>query len=401
MSAPFGVVATGFSTKTLEEIRTDLEARARTQFGAQVDLDPETSVLGKLIGILSDRLADAWQLGQGLYAAAFPDSASGVPLVQGVSLTGVVAVAPSPTRVNLLVTGTPGTLLAPGRLVSIPDVALAQFSNAAVIAIPLGGSITAEFVCTSNGPVAALAGLVTQIDTPVTGWASVTNAADQTYLGTDAESDSALKIRREATIRTIGGAAFEAIRAHVLEVDGVTDCYVFENETDATVDTIPAHAFETVVRGGTEADIKGAIFATKPTAIRAYGTTTANVTDSQGTTHGIGYTRPAALNIYVTLDIQTNANAPTNIDDLIKAEVAALGDRIYRTGSPVVAQALVATVFGVTDEARAAGIAGVVDVAAPKIGTAATPTLSTTITPTKRQIADLDTSRIVVNITRV
>lgn len=385
MPAPYGVTATGFNAKTLEECREDLKARARAELGSSIDLGDETA-LGQLIGILADRLADLWQVGQGIYGAAFPESASGLSLDRNAALTGTTRAPAVATQVICTLGGTGGTVIPAGSMVAIPDVADAQFELLNDVVIPGAG----VFECTSTGEIYALAGEVTEILSPVTGWATVTNAEDQTVLGSDEQSDTRLRLARRDQIRAQGGSAFEAIRARVLRyVDNVSDCFVFENETDATVDTIPAGAFEVVVRGGLDADIAAAIFAAKPTAIKAHGTTIVAVADSQGDSHNIGFTRPADLNIYVTLPlVRVDARAPADIEDQIKAAVVAYGDLNYRTGSEVIAQALVPSVFSVS--------AGVVKVDPPYIGTAPSPGTSADITPTRRQIADLDTSRIVI-----
>ena len=95
----------------------------------------------------------------------------------------------------------------------------------------------------------------------------------------------------------------------------------------------------------------------------------------------------------MTVDVTVNASAPQTIVDLVAAAIVSYGDLNLTVGSPLIAQALVPSVF--------AAAPGVVDVSVPKIGTAPAPTLSTTITPTRRQIIDLDTSRVVVNLTRI
>lgn len=394
MPAPYGVTATGFNTKTLEEITADFEAAARVEFGANVDLDPKTSALGQLVRIMADRLADAWQLGQGTYAAAFPDTASGVPLVLNAALTGTVAITPTFTSVTIRMTGTPGTIVPIGSRFSIPNVPVAVFTNAGIpYTIGGGGFVDGSFNCVNYGPITALAGTVTQIDTPVAGLASVTNPADQGQLGTLAESDPALRLRREQTIRAQGASAFEAVRAHVLEVPGVVDCFVFENETDAIVDTIPPHAFEVVVRGGTDAAVAAVIFAQKPLAIKAHGTTTVAVSDSQGNAHAIGLTRPTTLNAYVKLSVFTLAGAPTNIADLIEAAVAAWGDLNLRTGSPLLSSMFFPAIYAVSPKIHAVVLGELqplVDVVYPPV--------EIVILPTRRQVIDLDTARIEVTV---
>ena len=62
--------------------------------------------------------------------------------------------------------------------------------------------------------------------------------------------------------------ALEAVRARVLEQDGVTDCYVRDNSTAASVTVqaiaIAARSLLVIAEGGASSDIAAAIAATKP-----------------------------------------------------------------------------------------------------------------------------------------
>ncbi len=395
MPAPYGVTPTGYNAKTLEEIQADLEAATREELGATIDLNPETSAIAQSIGILADRLADVHQLGQAIYASAFPASSEGVSLDQNAALTGTLRAPATYSQVSVTFTGTPGTTIPAGTKVSNPSVPDSQFVTSGPFNIPGGGSVGTSLNAVQPGPIYALAGTITQIDTPVSGLASVNNPSDQDILGTNAELDPGLRLRQQAGLRAQGKAAFEAIRAALLDSEitpGVSDAFVFENEGDSTVDTIPPHAFEAIVLGATDAAVAATIFAYKPAGIGSHGDTTVAVLDSQGTSHDIKFTRPTVLEIWVTVIVTANANAPANIADLIKEAVAAYGDLNYRTGSPVIAQALVPSVFA---------LPGIVDCTAPLIDTAPNPSLSTTIQPTRRLIAELDTSRIGVFVTRI
>jgi uncharacterized phage protein gp47/JayE len=285
-------------------------------------------------------------------------------------------------------------LIPAGKILSVTGVG-SRFQLVANATIGGGGTVSAEFIAIASGPVVAPAGTLTTIETPVSGWASATNPLDQFYLGTNTETDAELRLRREQSLRALGGGSVDAIQAAIFEVLNVSDVYVFANETDATdANGLPPHSFECVVNGGLDADIAAKIFAVKPAGIATYGTTTSSVADSVGTSHTIKFSRPTVLNVYVTIDvIAYRATAPSNLASLISAAVVAFGDLNYNVGSPVIAAALVPTVFGSS--------VGIRDVPSVKIGTAPSPTLSTTITPTNRQIADLDTSRVVVNVTLI
>lgn len=392
MPGPYGLTASGFNPKSLQEIKLDLETAWRGVFGAGADVS-ENSVDGQIIGIMADRFADLWQLAAALYAAAYPDGASGVQQDKVAGITGTVRKPATLTNVKATLMGVPGTLIPQGSRASVSGQGT-LFASANDYTIPIGGSLAdCEFASVEAGPKFAPAGLLTVIETPVAGWTSITNPADQYQLGTYAETDPQLRIRRELDLRQIGASAIDAIRAGVLSIPGVTFADVTENVTEATVDGVGPHGIEAVVIGGSNDAIAQVIWDRKPAGNRAYGAFVGTALDSLGLSHLIPFSRPSLLTGYVTIDVTVNANAPENIADLIVSAVVAFGDLNLTVGAPLVAQALVPTVFGAGP--------GVVDVAPPKIGLAPSPGTSTTITPTRRQFVDLDTSRVVVNVSRV
>ena len=396
MPGPYGITANGFVAKPLADIKTDLEASFRTTFGNGIDLTPN-SAFSEVIGIFADRLADVWQLGQAVYSNAYTDGATGVALDQLCALTGIARKPASSTRVLATISGTPGTVIGSAQRVSIVGSThkFAPVPNSTVI--PGGGSVEIEFIAVDTGPIPCPSAQLIVIETPVPGWASVTNTLDQFYLGTDTESDGALRLRRELSLRALGGGAVPAIQAALFEVTGVTDAFVFANETSSTdANGLPGHSFECVVNGGLDQAIADKIAETKPAGIATFGTTTLSGIPPGISSNSfvINFSRPTVLNVYVTIDVIASAAlAPLNLADLVKAAVVAFGDLNYNVGSPVIAAAMIPTVF--------ASGSGVRDVPSVKIGTAPAPALSTTIQPTNRQIADLDTSRVVVNVTLV
>lgn len=387
----YGLTSTGFVAKPLADIKADLEAAFRGVFGAGINTEPESN-FGLIIGILSERYAELWQLGEQLYASLSPDSADGVQLDNLAALTGTVRADATNTKVSLTLTGTNGTLISAGRIVS-NSTSGDKFTTLADVTIS-GGTATVEAEAVETGPIAAPADSLTVIDTPVAGWTTVNNPLDHSLLGTDLETAAAFRIRREDELRAQGNAAVEAIREAVLAVTDVTDCTVFENDTDATDgDGLPPHSIECLVQGGDDVAVATAIFSAKAAGIATYGTSDENIEDSQGLTHDINFTRPTGVNIYVVVNLTANADLwPADGETQVKAAIAAYGDSTYETGDDVISSALIPAVFSVS---------GVTNCPLPFIGTAPSPVASTTVSIGLRQLADLDTSRITVNATLV
>jgi uncharacterized phage protein gp47/JayE len=315
-----GLTPTGFVIKTLEEIRSELSEDQKTALGPELNTSDQ-ALAGVFTGVVSDQLAQLWELAQAVHASAYPDSASGVSLDGVLSITGAERLDATQTAVLLRCTGTPGTVLPAGRVASTA-VAGDRFASTIGAVIGGGGFVDVAFLAESTGPVLANVGTVTQIETPVAGWASVTNLAAG-VLGRNEETDAEARQRRLLLLARQGDATVDAIRSQVLAVAGVNEAFVFENTTLVTAGGIPGKAVEVVVQGGANADVARAIFESKAAGIEAFGSTIVNVTDSQGFGHDIGFTRPTELRLVMTLDVDVvQADWPTDGDVQLKQNLS-------------------------------------------------------------------------------
>jgi uncharacterized phage protein gp47/JayE len=176
---------------------------------------------------------------------------------------------------------------------------------------------------TANGEIPAPSGLLTVLETAApTGFDSVTNPLDAT-LGDELESDADAKIRRNNSVANPGNATLEAIKAKLLQVENVAAVRMFEN-TSVITDTEgrPAKSYEAVVQGGLDADIAQVMFDTKPAGIQQVGAVTVNIFDSEGFAQEQRFSRPTGVEIYLEVDLTTDASFP--VDGLQQAEDALL-----------------------------------------------------------------------------
>ena len=236
------------------------------------------------------------------------------------------------------------------------------------------------------GAVQAPAGSLTVIETPVTGWTSVSNEADAT-VGNEIETDAELRLRQALTVQRSGAGTLEAIRADLLTLPDVETVLIFENTTLA-VDAFgrPAKSFEVVIHGGADADIAKTIWEDKPAGIEPYGSTTVATLDSMGFEHDIKFSRPTLVPIYLELDLTTTADYPADGDDRVKAQVMAYGESLNLGDDVIVYPWLVA---------RLVNVPGIIDVVV-RIGTAADPTTDANVAVGTFQLASFDESRIIV-----
>lgn len=114
-----GLTPEGYTIKRLPEILADLRAKAVELFQ---DLVPEgdvvntgdNSTLGRMIGIISPSLSDAWEASQEVYDAFNINAATGVALDNLCALGGVARQPASGTVTSVLLTGSPGTTIPVG-----------------------------------------------------------------------------------------------------------------------------------------------------------------------------------------------------------------------------------------------------------------------------------------------
>ncbi len=260
-----------------------------------------------------------------------------------------------------------------------PTVTPATGSYNADDAVPVAGESV------NAGPIIGLAGTLTVIGNPVSGWDGVANFVDAT-LGNLEETDAAFRLRRVAALQGLGNATVEAILGALLALSNVTQARVFVNDTDVTVDSRLPHSFEALVVGGADQDIFDSLFLNKAAGINTNGAESGTSTDSQGTAHAINFSRPSVIDIYLDITLTVNSDYPADGDTLVEDLVNAWGDALGIGTDVIVFPYLVASfqsVPGITDV--------VID-----IGTAPGPSGDANITIAETEIADFDSSRTTV-----
>ncbi len=262
---------------------------------------------------------------------------------------------------------------------TLPTVTPATGSFNADDAVPVLGESVAL------GPVIGLSGTITVISTPISGWGFVQNDLDA-VLGNLEETDTEFRTRRLAALAGLGNATFDAILAALVAVLSVTDVSLFVNDTGLTVAGRPPHSFEALVLGGAEQTIRDAIFANKAAGIEAFGSVSGTVTDSQGNSHNIDFSRPTSITIFLDITLTVDADYPVDGDTLVENLVNAFGDSLGIGVDVVVFPYLIASFESVP---------GILDVVID-IGTSSSPSGDANIAIAATEIADFDSSRTTV-----
>jgi len=326
----YGVTALGFTLKRLEDIKSDLVTALSTitdpVSGETLtpDLEDEDDPLIQVVNAFSDSLAEAWEHLQSCYNQFDPLRSSGAGLTGVVQLNGLRRRAGSRSLTPVIITGTPNTIIPVGsRISTVNDVPIFELP---ALQIGSGGTVVGIASCIDDGPVVANVASLVKIMTPISGWTAVTNTSEAS-LGTYEETDEELRARQQISTSATAQTIIEAISSGIGELAGVEFVKMYQNITLLEDDRgIPAKCIAPVVQGGDDDEIAQVLYQKLAAGgADSFGSTEVSIVDNQGIPYTLRFTRPAAVDIYIEVELTVvNENVwPTNGEDLIKAAIIA------------------------------------------------------------------------------
>jgi hypothetical protein len=252
--------------------------------------------------------------------------------------------------------------------------------------------------CSVAGPVVALSGDITEIDTPIGGWSGALNLLDAEP-GRLAASNGEARLAAEADVYRPAGTTPDAIRQALLDGDAdISLVDLIVNTSDATdPDGVPPHAVEAIVVGGDNQTI-GDILRRECIAagIPTHGNTSVVSIDAEGKSHTIRFTRLTDVPIYVAITVEKLPTAAADPLTFPADGAAQVRDSINAWGNSLIGGR---NIVSKAVASRAFAVAGVLDVPVCNIGTAPSPSSTTTIIITRRQRGVFDSSRTIVSTT--
>lgn len=160
-------------------------------------------------------------------------------------------------------------------------------------------------------------------------------AGNTTNIGDDYEDDSEFrmewlsKLSALPTSKTEGG-----LRTALLDlVDNPNDLRIRQNRTNSTVNSLPAHSLEVILKSSySDNDIAQKILDHVTDGVGIYGTTTVTLQDSEGTDVDISFTKATDVPIYFNVEV-VYMSGYSNLDDKIKSAIVdnfnyVLGEKI-------------------------------------------------------------------------
>lgn len=259
------------------------------------------------------------------FAMRDPLTATGAGLSALVQLNAIMRKPGAASIIPVTCKADPSTVIELGALVSTPNAEY-SFAIDETIVIPQTGTAVTTATCTVFGPVNPDPGTVVVIQTPISGWDSVTNGTTIS-VGTEEETDLELRRRQQQSTNATSYRQIEAIRAAVLNIAGVTFCRAYQNSTLQTDERgIPGKTLACVVVGGDSRSIAEAILYRVPLGIGYYGNVSETFYDDQNMAEAVQFSRPAerAISIRITLEVVVDEKIqifPSNGVELIKAAI--------------------------------------------------------------------------------
>jgi uncharacterized phage protein gp47/JayE len=280
--------ASGISAVPFEEVLAYFQNQFRAIYGVDIDIDPDTQD-GQLLGIYSQALDDTNNAAITAFNSFRPGFAVGAGLSSIVKINGIARKIPTNSTVTVTLGGTIGTVIQNSYVSDSLNLGT-QWFILGPVTIPPAGVIDTIAVSTAQGAVVAAPDTILNIDTPIPGWQTVTNA-NAAVVGNPVETDAQLRRRQTKSTSIPAQTVLSSIQGNLLTLPTVTRARVYENATFVTdpVTGIPSHSIAAVVEGSDPVAIAQSIANTKPPGIPTYGNVTETVIDSKGMPSTIKY----------------------------------------------------------------------------------------------------------------
>lgn len=115
--ADYGLTKHGVNIKRLDVILEEMHTELSEKWGVNTQQNPN-SLLNVLLTNIADRIAELWELGQDVYYSQYPSTAEGMYLDNVGQFAGVTRETEAPSYYHILCTGTDGTLIPSGTIIS-------------------------------------------------------------------------------------------------------------------------------------------------------------------------------------------------------------------------------------------------------------------------------------------
>ena len=346
----------GLTLESLSDITTYLTDSFKTIYGDDINTDSD-SPDGQMIGIFAQAARDLRDIVQDVYGSFDPDTATGSTLDQRCAINGLQRKSGTFTTLPIDVVATDTVALIglddssesttdiPSGVFTVKDDSGNLFYLIASVTTSVGTQ-SLSFRAADLGSVSVTAGTITTISTVTAGISSVVNTASVTQQGTDEETDTALRMRRQAGVGRTSQGYTDSIETAIAELDDVDAVVVNENDTDSEdSDGIPAHSIWVVVQGGDDDEIAAAIYAKRPAGVGMKGDEEIYVTRENGDQAVMYFDRPISVPLYLKFTIALSGSGTIDTDTL-KTDI--VDNIIYDIGDSATTDTIISYLKGLS-----------------------------------------------------
>lgn len=395
----------GFTKRTFDDLVAQVGADEVSELSPSLDVS-SSSPMGQLNGVIMKVAAELWDLAEATYIAGDPDRNTGDGQDAVCAITGTSRNAATHSQVVQLLLIDAGVTVPQGSLMAVlgnPSAVFELVGPEPSVGDPLvpgdivstGGVYNVRFQAVDTGPVVANATTLSVIVTPITGWTAGANPVDA-VLGHDIETNSALRVKREAELNAPGSTPVDALRAELFQLLDASDNDGFVDVVENVLDTVdadgrPGHSLEVLIDDGisplANSAIAQVIWDGKAGGIQTFGATTGVAVDTKGTNRTMSFNRPTPKPVYFAVSIVIDLVLfPADGDTQIKQALVTHGG-LLKPGDDVARNAFMGPIFT---------IPGVQNCTILHLGFSAAPTLDADLVIEVRERATFDTGRITV-----
>ena len=291
---PNQLTPNGLQVNTLAEILSSLEQSFREIYGQNIVLD-QNSPDAQLINIFAQMMVSYGELLRDINAGFDPDQATGVILDQRVKLNGITRRQGTYTTVYVNLSFSDSATIKGLDEYPIDECFQVADSTGNIVVASVtttgvqGNEKQVLFRAKEYGALVFPENSITKIVTNINGVSlnstSSNVATTSADIGSNEESDTELRIRREiAAKRKSAFGTVDALQTQLANIEGITYADVQENDTDETSSLgIPAHGIWVILNGSaTNEEIARVIYNYRVLGTPMKGTETEDVTRPSG-----------------------------------------------------------------------------------------------------------------------
>lgn len=329
--------STGISCLSYSDTLSYLQAKFRSIYGSDIYIEPDSKD-GQLLALFAQTIYDGNQADVTVFNGYSPSYAQGVALSSQVKINGIRRDSASNSTAVVTIEGTVGTIITNG---IVADTNKNLWNLPATVEIPVSGVISVTATAQTSGSITAIAGAINEINTPVRGWQTVTNAS-AAVPGAAVQTDAALRKKQKSSTPASAQTPLQAIKANVASVSGIGRSEIYNNDKKVTdANGIPGNSIAVVVEGGDITSIATVIAQKKSPGTGTYGTTSVIVTDPSGVPLAIDLFVMTEISILVRVDIVPLDGYVSTTGDALIAAIAA-----YLSGFAIGQDSLLGKLFG-------------------------------------------------------